>query len=168
MVQNFEPKNDLKKAKFAFLGRFRSERAVSTIFPPYVMPNGTYERIKNFYDTLPLTSCFGSSSCLCILSQIRHWWQLSTRQNRAMLTEIVKNLDTGAHLPRVKLSKQVSFLWQTMVKSFISFRSMPYIIVQSWSTAKWLPVPSKIPSEVEVAPRYMLLNTPLTMLHCWH
>ena len=33
---------------------FRSERAVSTIFPPYIMPNGTYERIKKFYDTLPL------------------------------------------------------------------------------------------------------------------
>ena len=34
---------------------FRSERAVSTIFPPYIMPNGTYERIKkNNYDTLPL------------------------------------------------------------------------------------------------------------------
>ena len=48
-----------------------------------------------------------------------------------------------------------------MVKSFISFRSMLYI-VQSWSTAKWLPVPSKIPSEIEVALRYMLL-TPLTL-----
>ena len=33
---------------------FRSERAVSTTFPPYIMPNGTYERIKKFYDTLPL------------------------------------------------------------------------------------------------------------------
>ena len=33
---------------------FRSERAVSTIFPPYIMPNGTYERIKKFSDTLPL------------------------------------------------------------------------------------------------------------------
>ena len=33
---------------------FRSERAVLTIFPPYIMPNGTYERIKKFYDTLPL------------------------------------------------------------------------------------------------------------------
>ena len=55
-----------------------------------------------------------------------------------------------------------------MVKSFISFRSMPYIF-QSWSTAKWLPVPSKIPSEIEVALRYMLL-TPLTLftLHSAH
>ena len=35
---------------------FRSERAVSTIFPPYIMPNGTYERIKFFSDTLPLSS----------------------------------------------------------------------------------------------------------------
>ena len=33
---------------------FRSEQAVSTIFPPYIMPNGTYERIKKFSDTLPL------------------------------------------------------------------------------------------------------------------
>ena len=33
---------------------FRSERAVSTILPPYIMPNGTYERIKFFSDTLPL------------------------------------------------------------------------------------------------------------------
>ena len=33
---------------------FRSERAVSTIFPPYIMPNGTYERKIFFYDTLPL------------------------------------------------------------------------------------------------------------------
>ena len=32
-----------------------SERAVSTIFPPYIMPNGTYERIKKIYDTLPLS-----------------------------------------------------------------------------------------------------------------
>ena len=46
MVPNFEPKNDLKKAKFAFWVVFRSERAVLTIFPPYIMPNGTYERIK--------------------------------------------------------------------------------------------------------------------------
>ena len=49
MVPNFEPKNDRKKAKFAFLGR-----PVSTIFPPYIMPNGTYERITKFGDTLPL------------------------------------------------------------------------------------------------------------------
>ena len=25
-----------------------------TIFPPYIIPNGTYERIKKFSDTLPL------------------------------------------------------------------------------------------------------------------
>ena len=53
-VPNFEPKNDLKKAKFAFLGHFWSKRPVSTIFPPYIMPNGTYERITKFGDTLPL------------------------------------------------------------------------------------------------------------------
>ena len=35
---------------------FRSERAVSTVFPPYIMPNGTYERIKKIYDTLPLST----------------------------------------------------------------------------------------------------------------
>ena len=35
---------------------FRSERAVSTIFSPYIIPNGTYERIKKFSDTLPLRS----------------------------------------------------------------------------------------------------------------
>ena len=34
---------------------FRSERPVSTIFPPYIMSNGTYERIKIFCDTLPLS-----------------------------------------------------------------------------------------------------------------
>ena len=39
---------------------FRSERAVSTIFPPYIMPNGTYERIKKIYDTLPLTGADAS------------------------------------------------------------------------------------------------------------
>ena len=30
------------------LGVFRSERPVSTIFPPYIIPNGAYERIKHF------------------------------------------------------------------------------------------------------------------------
>ena len=38
---------------------FRSERAVSTIFPPYIMPNGTYEIINFFSDTLPLNSTAG-------------------------------------------------------------------------------------------------------------
>ena len=33
---------------------FRSEWPVSTIFPPYIMSNGTYERIKQNCDTLPL------------------------------------------------------------------------------------------------------------------
>ena len=44
---------------------FRSERAVSTIFPPYIMPNGTYERIKKFYDTLPLSLIFNVSDTSC-------------------------------------------------------------------------------------------------------
>ena len=35
---------------------FRSERAVSTIFPPYIMPHGTYERIKKISDTPPLNA----------------------------------------------------------------------------------------------------------------
>ena len=34
---------------------FRSKRPVSTIFQPYIMSNGTYERIKIFCDTLPLS-----------------------------------------------------------------------------------------------------------------
>ena len=33
---------------------FRSKQPVSTIFPPYIMPNRTYERIKEICDTLPL------------------------------------------------------------------------------------------------------------------
>ena len=63
MVPNFEPKNDLKKGQICVFGSFlgpnwvvfRSERAVSTIFPPYIMPNGTYERKKKFSDTLPFS-----------------------------------------------------------------------------------------------------------------
>ena len=39
-----------------FLTIFRPERPVLTIFPPYIMPNGTYERIKKKCDTLPLTA----------------------------------------------------------------------------------------------------------------
>ena len=46
---------------FCVFDHFRSERSVSTIFPPYIMPNGTYERKKKIYDTLPLTTCFVQS-----------------------------------------------------------------------------------------------------------
>ena len=34
---------------------FRSERPVSTIFPPYIMSNRTYERINFFCDAFPLS-----------------------------------------------------------------------------------------------------------------
>ena len=54
MVPNFEPKNDLKRPNLHFWVVFRSKRPVSTIFPPYIMPNRAYERIKQISDTLPL------------------------------------------------------------------------------------------------------------------
>ena len=53
---SFGPKNDIKRPNLRFWVVFRSERAVSTIFPPYIMPNGTYERMKKFSDTLPLSA----------------------------------------------------------------------------------------------------------------
>ena len=49
-------KSPQKRPNLRFWVVFRSERAVLTIFPPYIMPNGTYERIKKFSDTLPLNN----------------------------------------------------------------------------------------------------------------
>ena len=57
----FEPKNDLKN-KFAFCVVFRSKQPVLTIFPPFFVPNGTYERIKTFSDTLPLKAPVGAKN----------------------------------------------------------------------------------------------------------
>ena len=45
----------LKMSHFClFFTILRSERPISTIFPPYIMPNGTHESIKKNFDTLPL------------------------------------------------------------------------------------------------------------------
>ena len=43
-----------KRWNLHFWAVFRFERPVSTIFPPYIIPNGAYEIINKFSDTLPL------------------------------------------------------------------------------------------------------------------
>ena len=55
---------------------FRYERAVSTIFPPYIMPNGTYERIKKISDTLPLREVSKMVSFLINVDR-RKWLKLN-------------------------------------------------------------------------------------------
>ena len=57
---------------------FRSERAVSTTFPPYIMPNGTYERIKKIYDTLPLSVVLLSSAASCHLTMLFQFVNLTS------------------------------------------------------------------------------------------
>ena len=45
--RSFGPKNDPKMQIWPFLGHFQAQNLEPDhIFPPYIMPNGTYERIK--------------------------------------------------------------------------------------------------------------------------
>ena len=62
------PKNELF---LLFWTVFRSERAVSTIFPRYIMTNGTNERKQIFCDTLPLRN--GSQMTGVLRTQKPHW-----------------------------------------------------------------------------------------------
>ena len=86
---------------------FRSERAVWTIFPPYFMPNGTYERIKKISDTLPLKinhirSCaktfprglgHGCSLCAEFLPRGQSVGELSTNDCLRVLIDLFCLLD---------------------------------------------------------------------------
>ena len=66
-----------KKTLFLhFWSVFRSERAVSTIFPSYIMPNGTYGRKKKICDTLPLMDGWIFIESLSSSSIVRCYWTI--------------------------------------------------------------------------------------------